>query len=70
MARHSKLRLVAALQTADTHEVSTPEGWRPGDEVILPPDLTAEAAFADQKRGADWYFRTGPLPTKPKARGR
>ena len=64
------LRLVAALQTADAHDVSTPEGWRPGDEVILPPDLTAEAAFADQGRGADWYFRTGPLPTKPRGRGR
>ncbi|HWX49780.1 MAG TPA: peroxiredoxin [Roseomonas sp.] len=64
------LRLVAALQTADAHEVSTPEGWQPGEDVILPPTLTTEAAFADQEHGADWYFRTGPLPKKPKGRGR
>ncbi len=63
------LRLVAALQTADAHGVSTPEGWQPGDDVILPPDLTPEAAFAEQDQGSDWYFRTGPLPKKPR-RGR
>ena len=56
------LRLVAALQTADAHHVSTPEGWRPGDDVILAPLLTTEAAYADHEHGADWYFRTGPLP--------
>lgn len=64
------LRLVAALQTADAHNVSTPEGWCPGDNVILPPPLTAEAAFASHERGADWYFRTGPLPKQPKGRSR
>ena len=31
------VRLVAALQTSDTHKVATPEGWQPGDEVIVPP---------------------------------
>lgn len=56
------LRLVTALQTTDAHGVSTPEGWRPGDEVILPPALTADAAFAEHEQGADWYYRTGPLP--------
>lgn len=64
------LRLVAALRAADAHEVSTPEGWRPGDDVILPPTLTVEAAFAEHEPGTDWYFRTGPLPKKPKGRGR
>ncbi|MEN0075345.1 MAG: peroxiredoxin [Paracraurococcus sp.] len=56
------LRLLAALQVSDAHDVSTPEGWRPGDAVILPPELTPEAAFAPQAPGADWYFRTGPVP--------
>ena len=56
------LRLVAALRASDAHDVSTPEGWQPGDDVILPPDLTPEAAFAAQAPGTDWYFRTGPLP--------
>ncbi|NOG74203.1 peroxiredoxin [Roseicella sp. DB1501] len=56
------LRLLAALQVSDAHDVSTPEGWRPGDAVILPPELTPEAVFAPQAPGADWYFRTGPVP--------
>ena len=42
------LRLLAALQVSDAHDVSTPEGWRPGDAVILPPELTPEAVFAPQ----------------------
>lgn len=62
------LRLVTTLQTADAHEVSTPEGWQPGDDVILPPPLTAEAAFAAHEEGTDWYYRTGKLPRSPKRR--
>lgn len=63
------LRLVAALRTADAHDVSTPEGWRPGEDVILAPPMTAEAALdgaAAQEMGAGpvWYYRTGALPTK------
>lgn len=64
------LRLLAALRTADAHDVSTPEGWHPGDDVILPPALTTEAAYAEHEQGADWYFRTGPLPGKPKGKSR
>ncbi|MDJ0391129.1 peroxiredoxin [Roseomonas sp. E05] len=64
------LRLVAALQTTDAHDVSTPEGWQPGDDVILPTELTPEAAFGPQEQGGDWYFRTGPLPKKARGRGR
>lgn len=55
------LRLVVALQTVDQHDVSTPEGWRPGEPVLLPPSLDAGAgkdAAAD-----DWYYRTIPLPS-------
>lgn len=60
------LRLVAALQMADAHDVSTPEGWLPGQDVILHPPLTAEAAlqFASEK-SSDWYYHTGKAP-KPK----
>lgn len=53
------LRLVAALQTADRHDVSTPEGWRPGAPVLLPPSLEAGVG-ADA--GDDWYYRIIPLP--------
>lgn len=56
------LRLVAALQVADAHDVSTPEGWQPGEDVILAPPLTAEEAYQRHETGTDWYYRTGPLP--------
>jgi peroxiredoxin (alkyl hydroperoxide reductase subunit C) len=61
------LRLLAALQTSDQHGVSTPEGWLPGDDVLLPCPLTTDQLFRAQAEGSDWYFRTGPLPA-PKAR--
>ncbi len=62
------LRLVEALQISDAHDVATPEGWRPGDDVILPPPLTAEEAFERHEQGTDWYYRTGPLPTQRTSR--
>ena len=52
-------RLVVALQTSDAHGVATPEGWQPGDKVIVPPPATAEAAEARINEGyecTDWYF--------------
>lgn len=62
------LRLIAALQTTDAHDVSTPEGWQPGQDVILPPPLTAQEAYQRHEMGTDWYFRTGPLPGTGKRR--
>lgn len=56
------LRLVAALQVTDAHDVSTPEGWQSGEDVILAPPLTAEEAYQGHEAGTDWYYRTGPLP--------
>ena len=53
------LRLVTALQTSDTNGIATPEGWQPGDKVIVPPPATAEAAEARINEGyecTDWYF--------------
>ncbi len=53
------VRLVKALQTSDEHKVATPEGWQPGDKVIVPPPPTAEAAAARMAEGyecSDWYF--------------
>jgi peroxiredoxin (alkyl hydroperoxide reductase subunit C) len=53
------LRLVAALQTSDKHKIATPEGWQPGDKVIVPPPGTAEAAEKRMEEGyecTDWYF--------------
>jgi peroxiredoxin (alkyl hydroperoxide reductase subunit C) len=57
------LRLVQALQTADKHGVATPEGWQPGDKVIVPPPKQADAAEERKSAGeaagydyTDWYF--------------
>lgn len=53
------VRLVAALQTSDAHKVATPEGWQPGDKVIVPPPQDVDAAEARMQEGhecTDWYF--------------
>ncbi|WP_137718865.1 peroxiredoxin [Methylobacillus flagellatus] len=59
------LRLVIALQTTDQHKVATPEGWQPGDKVIVPAPATQAAAEARSSEGyetVDWYFSKKPLP--------
>jgi len=53
------LRLVAALQTSDTHKVATPEGWQPGDKVIVPVPGSADEIEKRMSAGldcTDWYF--------------
>jgi peroxiredoxin (alkyl hydroperoxide reductase subunit C) len=53
------LRLVAALQTSDKNKVATPEGWQPGDKVIVPPPQDVDAADKRMNEGyecTDWYF--------------
>lgn len=54
------LRIVDALQMNAKHSVATPEGWKPGDKVIVPPPVTYAAA---KEREADstlertaWWF--------------
>ncbi len=54
------MRVVDALQTADKHGVACPANWRPGDEVIVPPPATSQAAeermHAKEFKVTDWYF--------------
>lgn len=53
------IRLVTALQASDANGIATPEGWQPGDKVIVPPPATADAAEARLGEGhecVDWYF--------------
>jgi peroxiredoxin (alkyl hydroperoxide reductase subunit C) len=53
------LRLVKSLQTSEKHGVATPEGWIPGDAVIVPPPKTVEEAQKRKDQGfdyTDWYF--------------
>lgn len=59
------VRLLDALQTSDQHAVATPAEWQPGDDVIVPPPTTVEAAQSRLGEGyecADWYFCKKPLP--------
>ena len=57
------LRLVTALQTVDsTPNTATPEGWKKGDKIILPPPKTTADAAARVAENTtnpdakDWYF--------------
>ncbi len=54
------LRLVKALQTSDEHKVATPEGWQPGQKVIVPPPQSAQDAQqrveGEDFECTDWYF--------------
>jgi len=67
------LRLVRALQSADKNEAATPEGWQPGDPVILgAPSTLAEAearAAQAPNSGLDcteWYYCKKSLKDEPK----
>lgn len=54
------LRLLQSLQTSTEHAVATPEGWQPGEKVIVPPPATTEEAEKRVAEGeyecTDWYF--------------
>lgn len=53
------VRLVTALQTSDANKIATPEGWQPGDKVIVPPPITTQDAENRAGEGyeyTDWYF--------------
>jgi peroxiredoxin (alkyl hydroperoxide reductase subunit C) len=53
------IRIIKAMQTSDKYGVATPEGWQPGEKVIVPPPSTAEEAEARLNEGyecVDWYF--------------
>ncbi|MBN1231080.1 MAG: peroxiredoxin [Anaerolineales bacterium] len=53
------LRIIKAMQTSDKYGVATPEGWQPGDKVIVPPPATTQAADKRASEGyeyVDWFF--------------
>lgn len=53
------VRIIKAMQTSDKYNVATPEGWQPGDKVIVPPPQTAEGAEKRVNEGyecVDWFF--------------
>lgn len=54
------LRLLKAMQTSDEHNVATPEAWKPGEKVIVPPAQTYAAANermqSSEYECTDFYF--------------
>lgn len=56
-------RLLLALQKADCEHCSTPAGWTPGQDLIIPTPVTCEAAAAgmastnDDEYALDWFLR-------------
>lgn len=53
------IRLVKALQVTDTHKVSTPANWQPGDKVVVPPPKTSaemEKRLSEGYECKDWYL--------------
>lgn len=53
------VRLIEAFQTSDANSCATPEGWTPGQPVIVPPPATTDAADKRASEGyeyTDWYF--------------
>lgn len=55
-------RIIIGLQTADNFGVALPANWRPGDEAIVPPTATMDAAEKSMKddklKCYDWFFCT------------
>lgn len=47
------LRMVKALQKADTDHCSLPANWQPGDDVIVPTPLTVDKAEEAMSKAAD-----------------
>ena len=49
-------RLLSALQRTAAGDVMTPEGWRPGSDLLLPPAQIAE--HASPGAAEDWFYKT------------
>ena len=63
------IRVVDALQTADTNACSTPANWEPGDPVIVPAPLTQQdaekrVASPDGLEVQQWYLAKRKLKTE------
>lgn len=51
------VRMVAALQRTAKDDVLTPEGWQPGEDVLLPPPQDQATALGVSGDDA-WFYRT------------
>lgn len=61
------LRVIDSLRLARSRGVATPEGWRSGEEVVVPPEMSTEEARARFPKGVEPrrpYLRVTPDPEK------
>jgi alkyl hydroperoxide reductase subunit AhpC len=59
------LRVIDSLQLTATHQVATPADWKPGEDVIIVPAVSDEAARAKFPKGfvaKKPYLRVTPQP--------
>ena len=64
------LRVIDSLQLTSKYSVATPVNWKDGDDVIIVPSLSDEAAkekFPGGWRAPKPYLRITPQPNKPAA---
>ncbi|MBN1461532.1 MAG: peroxiredoxin [Armatimonadetes bacterium] len=63
-------RLLVAMQRTDEHKVATPANWQAGDDVIIPPPASADAAdervagAGEAYRCLDWFLCLRKDPDK------
>jgi peroxiredoxin 2/4 len=60
------VRVIDALQTVDANGVACPANWTPGQDVIVPPPVTSQAAEeranSKEYQVTDWYLSRKKLP--------
>jgi alkyl hydroperoxide reductase subunit AhpC len=59
------LRLLDSIQLTAKHQVATPVNWKPGEDVIIVPSVSDEAAkekFPDGWKSPTPYIRIVPQP--------
>jgi len=60
------LRTLSALQATDASHLSAPEGWQPGDEMVMsPPTSVSQAGVfnpTQDSNGQPWYYTKTPGP--------
>jgi hypothetical protein len=64
------LRLLDSIQLTAKHSVATPVNWKQGEDCIIVPSLSDEAArekFPNGWKTVKPYLRTVPQPTEEKA---
>ncbi|MDR3525350.1 MAG: peroxiredoxin [Acetobacteraceae bacterium] len=60
------VRALSALQETDASGLSTPAGWQPGDDGVLPPPTTEqEVAAREASNAPTWYYAPTRAPARP-----